>query len=203
MQRDWQNWDKGRVAEIIEAYWQSNVNESAHREQLLSLVSCNLSTPRGRVLEVGCGTGLIYQRLVPTLLNNTDYVGVDVSDKMLDIARRNFPDGIFLRGDGYELSFADGAFDTVLCFEVLGHILHIEKFVSELLRVANKNSIFTVWPSAGADIIESYEYVDGIRFLHRQYADSYIRRIICSATPKRGNHIKAVELPTGVRAYIV
>lgn len=201
MNRDWQNWDVGQIAEKIDQYWLTDIDESLHRDRLADLVALCIDKSQAKILEVGCGTGLIYQRLVPNLIPSSRYVGVDVSDKMLDIARRRFPEGQFLRGDGYELAFDNGAFDVVLCFEVLGHIPEIETFLGHLLRVSGRICIFTVWPSDGQDIVESAEHFDGRRFLHRQYSDRYIRQII--HRQQTDSQIRVVAFPNKVTAYIV
>ena len=50
----------------------------------------------GRVMDLGCGTGA----LIPTLVNKGYKVtGVDASDNMLEIARKNNPDVEFIKKD--------------------------------------------------------------------------------------------------------
>jgi SAM-dependent methyltransferase len=52
------------------------------------------------VLEIGCGTG----NLAPYFLaNNYSYVGLDLYDEMLEIARKNHPNNVFIRGDMRDL----------------------------------------------------------------------------------------------------
>ena len=46
------------------------------------------------VLDVGCGTGLLLEHLNPNY-----YLGVDISNGMLDVAREKFPDRDFRWGD--------------------------------------------------------------------------------------------------------
>jgi ubiquinone/menaquinone biosynthesis C-methylase UbiE len=203
MPRAWQNWDVGRIAETVDAYWRSNGQESLHRDNLIRMASRYLTDPKVKVLEVGCGSGLIYERLVPHLISNTKYTGIDVAEKMLAVARRNFPNGRFLSGDGYKLDFEDKSFDVVLSFEVLGHIPNIDRFVNEMLRVTARTCIFTVWPSSGEEIITTYEEIDGTRFLHQQYSDAYLRRIIRTVRPELSEQVSVAAVSEGVRAYIV
>lgn len=68
--------------------------------------------PRGRVLDLGVGTG----RTTPYLAGvASNYVALDYSENMIAACRRQFP-GIDARvGDAADLSaFADGSFDTVV-----------------------------------------------------------------------------------------
>lgn len=63
-------------------------------DELLKKYDCR------NVLEIGCGTG----NLAPYFLGeNYTYVGLDLYDEMLEIARKNHPDGVFIRGDMRDL----------------------------------------------------------------------------------------------------
>ncbi len=202
--RDWENWNGEGVAETIETYWRGSPHERAHREVLADLCAPYLS-PSTRVLEVGCGTGMIYERLVPRLIANEGYTGVDVSERMLAIGRRSFPQARLLAGDGYGLQFADGAFDVALCFEVLGHLPAISPLLCELVRVARKTVIFTVWPAAdgGSGVVETHETVRGERFLHRQYAHAYLYEQILAALPDVRLEMEVGVLHEGCWAYVL
>lgn len=81
----------------------------------------------GRVLEAGCGTGLILSRLGPGA------VGLDLSPGMLSLARQR---GLnIVQGSVDGLPFADDAFDTVVSFKVLPHVPAIQQALSDLARV--------------------------------------------------------------------
>jgi ubiquinone/menaquinone biosynthesis C-methylase UbiE len=83
-----------------------------------------------RVLEAGCGTGLVLERLrqfAPAA------VGLDLSRGMLAQARaRTLP---VVQGDLLHLPFPDQSFDLVCSFKVLAHVAAIEAAVHELARV--------------------------------------------------------------------
>ncbi|MBZ9709918.1 class I SAM-dependent methyltransferase [Mesorhizobium sp. ESP7-2] len=203
MSRDWDNWDVDGIADEIQAIWQNSPTEDAHRQELIDIVLHHVAPPALSILEVGCGTGLIYEKLVRNLPGGASYKGVDSSVKMLEIARGGFPEGEFLFGDGYELVFRDQQFDVVLCFEVLGHIPEIEQFIAELLRVTRKTCIFTTWPSDGQEIVENYETISGVQFLHRRYPDAFIRKTVRTLGPRNLGTIESVSLRSGGQAYIV
>lgn len=199
--RTWQNWDVGRVAEEIDDYWRRDDFESRHRAHLLGALAPYIANRGVKLLEVGCGSGLIYERIVPDLLPNDGYIGIDVSEKMLSIARRRYPEGQFRRGDGYDLELPDRSFDVVVCFEVLGHIPEIERFVPELLRVCRGTCLMTIWPAPGDDIVEKNEVIDGSQFLHREYPEDLLRRMIEPHLPQSGS-IGTMRLATGVAAIV-
>jgi SAM-dependent methyltransferase len=70
-----------------------------------------------RVLDVGCGPGTNAPRFA-----GADYVGVDINERYLTIARSKYP-GLFIQAD---LQTADlsslGTFDTILVNSVLHHL---------------------------------------------------------------------------------
>ena len=55
---------------------------------------CFLVPEGSRVLELGCGTGQLLAALKPAR-----GVGIDISDGMIEVARRNYPDLEFYTGD--------------------------------------------------------------------------------------------------------
>jgi ubiquinone/menaquinone biosynthesis C-methylase UbiE len=83
-----------------------------------------------RVLEAGCGTGLVLERLRGFA---GEAVGVDLSRGMLERAReRALP---VAQADIGRLPFPDASFDVVCSFKVLAHVAAIEEAVRELMRV--------------------------------------------------------------------
>jgi ubiquinone/menaquinone biosynthesis C-methylase UbiE len=201
-ERDWENWNGDGVAEAIETYWRRSPHEHAHREVLAALSAPYLRAPDQDVLEVGCGTGLVYERLVPRLIANERYTGVDVSERMLAIGRQAFPQARLLAGDGYGLRFGDGAFDVVLCFEVLGHLPEIGKLLREMMRVARKTVVFTIWPAVEG-VVETTETVRGERFLHRQYSHAYLYQQILDSLPDVALEMEVGVLREGCWAYVL
>lgn len=83
-----------------------------------------------RVLEAGCGTGLILERLARYA---DQVVGLDLSRGMLSVARDR---GLTVaQGSVDALPFADDSFDTVVSFKVLAHVPPIRETLAELTRV--------------------------------------------------------------------
>lgn len=83
-----------------------------------------------RVLEVGCGTGLIMMRLCGLA---SEVVGVDLSRGMLGKALGRHL--LVVQADALRLPFRDGAFDVAVSFKVLPHIRDIRAAVAEMARV--------------------------------------------------------------------
>ncbi|MBR9682063.1 MAG: class I SAM-dependent methyltransferase [Candidatus Aenigmarchaeota archaeon] len=63
-----------------------------------------------RVLDVGCGSGNQTKYLVE---NNLDTTGIDLSDKMLEEARKRVPEAKFLKMNLLDMEFDDNSFDGI------------------------------------------------------------------------------------------
>lgn len=75
-----------------------------------------------RVLDVGCGTGIVARNAAETV-GGENVVGVDLNEGMLEIAERATSDTDpaidWRRADASDLPFPDGSFDVVLCQQAL------------------------------------------------------------------------------------
>jgi SAM-dependent methyltransferase len=98
------------------------------------------------ILEVGCGSGY-YSEILSYLLNRSvRYVGLDYSAAMLQLARKRYPEQLFVLGDATALPFADGVLDIVMNGGSLMHILSYETAIAEARRVAARWCIFHTVP---------------------------------------------------------
>jgi ubiquinone/menaquinone biosynthesis C-methylase UbiE len=199
---EWQQWDVAGVAEQIEEYWRTTRSETEHRVALADLCARYLTSRELRVLEVGCGTGRVYEQLVPRRLPEGGYLGVDISTRMLALARQRFPGGRFHRGDGCALALADGAVDYALAFEVVGHLPEVKPLLRELGRVSRRGFLFTAWPAAEEEgVVDSRETVGEARFLHRRYPSSLLVSEIAAALVGRAHDVEIAVLGSGTWAY--
>lgn len=203
--RSWDKWDDPGVAEDIDRLWLNDPGgyEAIHRTVLAGLVKNYLVSPTERVLEVGSGTGLIYGVLVPDIIANSCYIGVDTSTKMLEIARNRYPMGRFIYGDAYDLPFISQSFEVALCFEVLGHLPEIQRPIDELFRVTRRLLIFTVWVSPEKLTVTSNEQIRESKFLHQLYAQDEVKKAIYEAAKGEEHSIEIRVLSDTAWAYIV
>jgi len=86
-------------------------------QQILEARRRLAANARVRVLEIGCGIGLLTQRLRPLL---TDVWGIDSSVSSLGQAAA--PGGHLIAADGLHTPFADETFDLVIAVCVLHHV---------------------------------------------------------------------------------
>jgi SAM-dependent methyltransferase len=88
------------------------------------------ASPR-RVLEVGCGQGVLAERIQHEL--GAEIVAVDQSEHMVGLTRGR---GVDARvADVQELPFGDGEFDCAVAAWMLYHVPDLDKALEELARV--------------------------------------------------------------------
>ncbi len=96
-----------------------------------------LQHPKLKVLEIGVGSGLILNRLPA----GVDYTGIDVNEKMLDLARQKakrlkLEKRVHLSNmDAENLSLEDQSFDLVIAPSVLSAMGDPAKAFEEMIRV--------------------------------------------------------------------
>lgn len=105
------------------------------------------------VLEIGSGHNPMYRSNVLT-----DKFSDDNSHRCGDI--RLHPHQTFVEGEGEHLPFEDGAFDYVICNQVLEHADDPARFINEIMRVGRRGYIET--PSMLGELMfpkESHKWV--------------------------------------------
>ena len=103
------------------------------------------------ILEIGCGNG--YGGYLLNQLQPKSYVGLDVMEEQVEIARRNYPQYSFLVQDATDLSqFGDASKDIVIIFGVLHHIPEWRKVIDEISRVLKPGGGLFLEEPRGVDI---------------------------------------------------
>jgi ubiquinone/menaquinone biosynthesis C-methylase UbiE len=97
------------------------------------------------VLDVGCGEGVVTERLARRLAPAT-VLGIDADEDHLEEEWqvRTAPNLSFATGSAYELPFADNSFDLVCCLEVLEHLERPRDALAEMSRVASRALLLSV-----------------------------------------------------------
>lgn len=99
---------------------------------------------KANILDIGCGTGRLLERLA-TQFPNVKATGLDLSSNMLRVARtsnRHHPRLIYLEGKAESLPFGDRQFDAVFSTISFLHYLEPQQVLSEVARVLSPGGRF-------------------------------------------------------------
>jgi len=129
-----------------------------HEKDFKRLFSLLPLKPGDRVLDVGCGTGV----LVPLVLERITSTGVlyelDFSEKMIEANRSlHAQDNIrFIVSDAESASLEEASCDVVICFSCFPHFHHKEKAMAVLTRILKPRGTFAVSHFNSAEEIKKH-----------------------------------------------
>jgi SAM-dependent methyltransferase len=136
-----------------------------------------------KLLDAGCGAGGYVDHFARKGLYAT---GIDKFPMFLNVAKDKGFKGVFVQGSLAEkLPFADAAFDTTVCLDVLEHVDDVFA-IGELARVTRRRLIVTVpqedvWMSPFQLLFSTYRDPTHLRY----YTEASLRELINSVRPQR------------------
>ena len=111
--------------------------------------------PGGSVLDVGCGSGLVADRILDM---DATYFGFDFGGRHIEYVSKRFADihgrlkTVFARGDAARMPFADASVDIVVMSEVIEHLLRPELAVWEIARVLRPGGVFIMTTNNASEV---------------------------------------------------
>ena len=131
-----------RIATVYDESLPAHVVEHYLRKRTAFLTAlCSA----GSVLDVGCGTGALAERLAA---RGYRVVGVDPSRGMLEIMRQRAPAVEAVQGSGAKLPFEADRFELVFTVATLHHIADadaVRRTLAEMVRVCQPGGGIVVW----------------------------------------------------------
>jgi len=103
------------------------------------------------VLEIGCGNG--FGGFLLNQFEPKSYIGLDIMEEQIEIARKNYPQYQYLVQDATDLrKFANDSKDIVIIFGVLHHIPEWRKVIDEIVCVLKPSGSLFLEEPRGVDI---------------------------------------------------
>lgn len=122
-------WDKKRKEKVI----YNDYNE------VPATLSFLRNIRKKKILDLGCGSG-IYAKILKR--RGAVVYGIDISPKMIELAKKNVKGVDFRVGTVYKLPYDSETFDIVLASLVVHYFANLNKAFKEIRRVLKKNGIF-------------------------------------------------------------
>jgi ubiquinone/menaquinone biosynthesis C-methylase UbiE len=89
------------------------------------------------ILEVGCGSGRIFQFLNKHF-KGISYTGIELSEKVIEQNRIKYPDQKWHVAGVYNMPVDEESVDVCFSFYVLEHLVFPERAISEMMRTVKK-----------------------------------------------------------------
>lgn len=99
-----------------------------------------------KILDVGCGSGNLYEVFYRNRYSPKIYLGVDVRSKTIEANIKKFPKAYFMALDVVTQDLPRENWDIITCFEVLEHVgkQNVIKVLNNIRKVANKDMVILI-----------------------------------------------------------
>lgn len=130
------------------------------------------------ILDVGCGSGASLETMRKVFGDVITYKGVDFIDKHIDWCKETF-DEEFEVQDALNLKEEDESWDVVWSRHVVDHLAGFEVSMKELMRVAKKKVICTLWvPLTDLDEHQIKPIVDQGKTYESEWTNIYSKKLV-------------------------
>jgi len=117
------------------------------------------------ILDLGCGTGILFDLLRRKVKSSGSVTGVDFSIEMAEKAHRNFPfDNIYVvDADAINLPFEKNSFDMAFAFSAFPHFSDQQRAIDETHRVLKKGAKFyIIHLESSKKVAEDHHNIGGV-----------------------------------------
>ena len=147
-------------------------NEEEFLSDLISKI------PKGaKILDFGCGLGIPHDKFFAK--NGFAVTGIDISQKHIDIAKKNVPGAKFIKGDFSRMKFKE-KFDAVVSFYAIFHIPREEhkKLFKKMRSLLKKGGLILVTLGTSGDKYSEEKDWAGAKMAWSQYDPETYKKII-------------------------
>jgi len=116
-----------------------------------------------KIVDLGCGTGVLFDLLRRRVGSDGLVVGVDLSSEMVKKARKNFPfnNVMEIDADAEMLPLKSDLFDVAISFAAFAHFTRQELVMEEASRILKKGSKFYIIHLLSSKELDTYHLKAG------------------------------------------
>jgi ubiquinone/menaquinone biosynthesis C-methylase UbiE len=118
------------IADVYDHHYDQHRGRCYHKH--ISTHIMNALPHGGKLLDIGCGTGLFVDRYIEA---GGSAIGLDISRKMIEQARRRCTICDYTIGTGEKIPFCDNSFDAVSSLLVFSYVKDPRSMMREAYRV--------------------------------------------------------------------
>jgi len=182
--------------EILRHEYDSEVLDCSQRTQraqrlYAALCAAGLWRPQARLLDVGCGSGLLLAALGR---DTRQRIGCDVRQSLYVQTREQGSSVLFTQADAICLPFLDGAFDLVTCLAVIEELTDWRGALQEMARCVAPGGVLYVTVTNGRLLTPLYTWVErlGMHVRASAWAYSVSSLRLTEAEPEAGFSVPAL-----------
>lgn len=141
------------------------------RKIIKYLVDSKCTEVNKRIIDIGCGEGILIEKILQ-MFPEKEIIGIDPSKENIEICKAH--NLKVYHGSVYSLPFNDLSVDCVLLIEVIEHLDHPDKAISEIKRILKKNAFFIIlFPH---DIIFKYSRIITFKLKEAFYDSGHVKQ---------------------------
>jgi len=130
-------YQKGVKKNMLQKLWHKN-----KLKNVINSIKLKHANPFN-ILDVGSASGWFLYELKKEF-RNSDCVGIDVYKKAVDYGKERYKNIKLLTADAHDIPFKNGAFEIIVCCEVLEHVENPELVIKEMKRVLKRTGSIIV-----------------------------------------------------------
>lgn len=153
-------------------------NQEIERPIIFGMISKNLKGKK--LLDLGCGPGI---HLKEYSKRGAECFGIDLSEKMIELAKEFIPKAEVKVGNIYKIGFKDDSFDIITSSFTVDHLKDLEKAAKEIKRILKKGGIFVF--SVPHPTFNMFRDKENPEKLTHNYFDKQVR--LLNLTRKKGS----------------
>lgn len=110
-----------------------------------------------KVLDVGCGTGIIDKALIEKVGEKGFVKAIDISNGMIEVAKNklNYPNLVFEVNNIENIEDNNEYYDTIICNNVFPHFVNVDKVLTNSYRILKNNGYFIVSHLKGRNFVNN------------------------------------------------
>jgi len=153
-----------------QTYWWYTARSKIFEHMLRKYSSADRKPENIRILNIGCGTGILSEQLS----RFGEIVSMDYSSDALGFCqKRNLKR--LIRGDGESLPFKDNSFDWIFCFDIIEHLENDSEAIHDLKRVLKREGKAIITVPAFRFLWSSF---DDLNYHKRRYRKNTFKALL-------------------------